>query len=351
MPEQNDRTLTIGQYKISDDSDAFVIAEIGHNHQGNVELCEKMFQAAARAGANAVKLQKRNNKSLYTEEFYDSPYLSENSFGKTYGEHRDYLEFDKSEYVHLKQVANELGLIFFATAFDLSSADFLFEIGVPVVKIASGDLKSAPLISHISKSGIPMIISTGGSTLAEIQRAMEDVDPSNVALLQCTAAYPAEPSDMNLKVIEQYRNQFPKTTIGLSSHDRGIAFPVVAFALGARVIEKHFTVDRSLKGTDHAFSLEPTGMEKMVRDLRLTRLALGNGKKEIYEKEKEPVRKMSKMLVFSRSLSAGHVLSAEDFLMKSPNIGISPQVLNDLIGKRLTQDVIQNQISEMKHFD
>jgi sialic acid synthase len=351
MPSVYDRELTIGRFVINDDSDAFVIAEIGHNHQGSVELCEKMFQAAARAGATAVKLQKRDNKFLYTHDFYNSPYLSENSFGKTYGEHREFLEFNLSEYRHLKQVANELGMLFFATAFDIPSADFLFDIGVPVVKIASGDLRSAPLISHIAGSGIPLIMSTGGSTTEEIKRALEDVNPSNIALLQCTAAYPAEPDEMNLRVISHFRDLFPHTTIGLSSHDRGIAFPVVAYALGARVIEKHFTIDRSLKGTDHAFSLEPTGMEKMVRDLELTRLALGDGVKKVYEKEIEPVRKMSKMIVYAKDLPKGHILTNGDLSMKSPNIGLSPQTISSLIGKRLISDVAEFQITNFDHLE
>jgi sialic acid synthase len=344
MTKHENREIQIGSYLINDSSDAFVIAEVGHNHQGNVELCEKFFYSAARAGASAVKLQKRENKALYTKDFYNSPYVSENSFGKTYGEHREFLEFSKSEYTHLQKVATDLGLIFFATAFDFASADFLLELGVPVIKVASGDLKSAPLLSYLSKSGIPLIISTGGATFGEIERALDDVNPSRVALLQCTAAYPAEPSEMDLRVITQFRETFPNTTVGLSSHDRGIAFPVVAYALGARIIEKHFTIDRSMKGTDHAFSLEPTGMEKMIRDLQLTRLALGDGRKKVYDKEKEPIRKMSKMLVYSNALQEGTELTKEHFSLKSPNDGISPQLMNQLIGKRLAIQVSEAQV-------
>ena len=220
---------------------------------------------------------------------------------------------------------------------------------VPVIKIASGDLRSAPLISHLAKSNTPLIISTGGSTIEEIKRALEDVNPANVALLQCTAAYPAEPIEMDLRVIQQFRDFFPNTTIGLSSHDRGIAFPVVAFALGARIIEKHFTIDRSMKGTDHSFSLEPTGMEKMVRDLQLTRLALGDGIKKVYEKEKEPVRKMSKMLVYSQDLTAGSTLQSTNFSLKSPNDGLAPQAIDQLIGKKLSKDVFVNEIVALNH--
>ena len=334
------RILKIGKFQVEDKSDAFIIAEIGHNHQGSVEICEQMFQAAARSGATAVKLQKRDNINLYTKNFFNSPYEGPTSFGSTYGIHREFLEFDKKQYLHLQQVASDLDLVFFATAFDFKSADFLLDIGVPVIKVASGDLKSAPLIQYLSRSKLPLILSTGGATLDEIKRATQDTDPSNIAILQCTAAYPAEPSEMDLNVITQFRNTFPNTVIGLSSHDRGIAFPVVAFALGARIIEKHFTTDRSMKGTDHAFSLEPTGMEKMVRDLHLVKQAMGDGKKKIHPREENGIRKMGKMLVYSSNIAKGTTLELSHFALKSPQDGLNPQNIDSFLGRKLTQDVL-----------
>lgn len=345
------RELLIDNFLISETSEAFVIAEIGHNHQGSVDLCEKFFQAAASSGATAVKLQKRNNNLLYTKSFFDSLYAGPTSFGETYGLHREYLEFGKREYKHLQQVAKDLNLIFFATAFDLSSADFLLELNVPAIKIASGDLRSAPLISYLGKQEIPLIISTGGANLQEITRALEDVDPNKIGLLQCTAAYPAEAEEMDLLVIKQFRDLFPNTVIGLSSHDRGIAFPVAAYTLGARIIEKHFTIDRSMKGTDHAFSLEPAGFEKMVRDLKLLKLALGDGHKKIYEIEKEPIRKMSKMLVYSDNFSAGTIIRSHHFSLKSPCDGLNPQAVDYLINKKIIVDVSTNQIVKPEDFD
>jgi len=342
------RELRIDNYLLSDSSDAFVIAEVGHNHQGSVDLCEKLFQAAARSGASAVKLQKRDNRNLYTTSFFNSPYEGPTSFGATYGAHREFLEFGKKEYVYLQAVAKDLGLLFFATAFDFASADFLLELNVPVIKVASGDLKSAPLIKYLSDTKTPLIISTGGANVDEIKRAMQDVDPRNVGLLQCTAAYPADPAEMDLLAIKQFREIFPETVIGLSSHDRGIAFPVVADALGARIIEKHFTIDRSMKGTDHSFSLEPTGMEKMIRDLHLTRLALGDGTKKIHEREHEPVRKMSKMLVYADDLRAGSILKAHNFALKSPREGLSPQSIDQIIGNTLKSDVLKDQVVKIE---
>ena len=350
MKKAGTRELLIENVLISDTSDAFVIAEIGHNHQGSVDLCEKFFKSAAKSGATAVKLQKRNNKLLYTKSYFNSPYVGPTSFGETYGLHREFLEFGKQEYKYLQQVAKELNLIFFATAFDFASADFLLELNVPVIKIASGDLRSAPLIAYLGKQDIPLIISTGGSNLQEITRALEDVNPNKIGLLQCTAAYPAEAEEMDLLAIKQFRGIFPNTVIGLSSHDRGIAFPIAAYTLGARIIEKHFTLDRSMKGTDHAFSLEPAGFDKMVRDLKLLKVALGDGHKKIYEKETEPIRKMSKMLVYSGDFTAGTVISLDHFSLKSPCDGLNPQAVDYLINKKLHVDVLTNQIVKLEDF-
>jgi N-acetylneuraminate synthase/sialic acid synthase len=333
------RKLKIADYVINDDSTPFVIAEVGHNHQGNIEMCERIFDAVADSGAHAVKLQKRFNKTLYTPDFYDSPYQGPTSFGVTYGLHREALEFGVAEYKHLKEYARRKNLVFFATAFDFKSVDFLTELGVPAIKIASGDLKSIPLIRYANKTGIPLIMSTGGSTMAEVERALSEVNPQNVGLLQCTAAYPAEAENMDLRVIETYRKRFPETVIGLSSHDRGIAFSTVAAALGARIIEKHFTLDRAMKGTDHAFSLEPTGMTKLVRDLALVVKALGDGEKKFYEVEKNGIRKMGKMLVYSRALTSGHIVQPEDLEIRSPLDGLSSSNWDLVIGKKIKNNV------------
>jgi N-acetylneuraminate synthase/sialic acid synthase len=333
------RIFRIADFTISDESVPFVIAEVGHNHQGSVQLCENIFDAAADSGVNAVKLQKRFNRTLYTPDFFDSPYQGPTSFGSTYGLHREALEFGESEYRHLQKYADKKGLVFFATAFDFKSVDFLANLRVPAMKIASGDLRSIPLLRYAKRTGIPLIMSTGGSTILDIDQAMAEVDARSVGLLQCTAAYPAEAENMDLRVIETLRKRFPDTVIGLSSHDRGIAFSTVAAALGARIIEKHFTLDRSMKGTDHAFSLEPTGMSKLVRDLSLVVKALGDGEKKFYEVEKDGIRKMGKMLVYSQLLKTGHVISSVDLEIRSPHDGVSASVWDEVIGKRLNRDV------------
>jgi sialic acid synthase len=329
------RHLKIGSANISDDSDCYVIAEIGHNHQGNIETAKELFRAAKECGVDAVKLQKRDNRSLYTREMYNKPYENENSFGGTYGEHREFLEFGRPEYKELQAYASELGLAFFATAFDFKSADFLAELDTPAFKIASGDLRNIPLLKYVAGFQKPVIVSTGGGTLEDVARAYDAVMPINpqLAILQCTAGYPCAFEEMNLRVITSFRERFPDIVIGLSSHDSGIAMAVAAYILGARVIEKHFTLNRAMKGTDHAFSLERGGMRRVVRDLHRARVALGDGVKSTYSSEKAPLLKMGKKLVAGRDLPTNHVLRFEDIAIKSPGDGTPPYELDRFVGR------------------
>jgi N-acetylneuraminate synthase/sialic acid synthase len=327
-------TLRIGTHEIGDHTPCYVIAEIGHNHQGSLDKARELFREAKLAGAHAVKLQKRDNRGLYTRAAYDKPYDNENSFGSTYGEHREFLEFGLNEYRELQSYAKELGVDFFSTAFDVRSADFLVTLDVPAYKIASGDLKSVPLLQHVARFGKPMIVSTGGALLEDVQRAYDAIMPINpqLAILQCTAGYPAAFEELDLGVISTYRERFPTAVIGFSSHDNGIAMPVAAYMLGSRIVEKHFTLNRTSKGTDHAFSLEPLGLRKMVRDLERTHKAMGDGVKKIYESERAPLLKMGKSLVVARDLPSGCVLGPDDVVMKSPGGGIPPYELEKVLG-------------------
>ena len=337
------RNLTIDSFVISDDSDCYIIAEIGHNHQGSLDKAKQLFKAAMECGVNAVKLQKRDNKTLFTKAAYYKPYDNENSFGLTYGEHREALEFGREEYMELQKYAKELGVTLFATAFDIPSADFLAGLDMPVYKIASGDLKNTPLLRHVAKLGKPMIISTGGANMEDVQRAYDTVMPINkqLAVLQCTSSYPAEHQDLNLRVIETFREQFPETVIGLSDHENGIAMATAAYVLGARIVEQHFTINHTWKGTDQVFSLEPIGMRKLVRDLRRVREALGDGVKRVYPNEVGPISRMSKKLVANWNLPAGHVLTEADIAVKSPGDGLPPYELDSILGRTLKRPLAE----------
>jgi sialic acid synthase len=336
------RRLTIDGVEIGDDRECYVIAEIGHNHQGDVEQAKRLVDAAKDCGVNAVKLQKRSNRTLYTRDFYEQPYDNELSFGRTYGEHREALELGADDYRELLRHAREVGVTLFATAFDFESADLLAELGAPAFKFASGDLRNTPLQRHVAAFGKPMFLSTGGGTMADVERAVDTILPLNdqLSVLQCTAAYPAATEDLNLSVITTLRERFPELVIGLSDHQNGIAMAVVAYMLGARVIEKHFTLDHALKGRDHAFSLMPEGMRRLVRDLHRVPTALGDAEKRPLPIEADPLEKMGKKLVAARELELGHVLTAADLAIKSPaNGGLPPYELDRLVGRRLRRPI------------
>ncbi len=335
------RELTIGGFRIDDDSDCFIIAEVGHNHQGDIEKCKELFLAAKECGCHAVKLQKRSNRTLFTRDMYESAYDNENSYGDTYGSHREALEFGWDEYQELKRYCAEIQIIFFATAFDFESADFLMKLDVPAFKIASGDLTNLPLIKYVAGFGRPVVMSTGGGTMEDVQRAYDAAMPINpqITILQCTAGYPPDFDQLNLRTIETFREAFPNIVIGLSAHDSGIAMAPAAYVLGARILEKHFTLNRAWKGTDHAFSLERPGMRRLVRDLQRTRIALGDGQKRQYPTEKKPLFKMAKKLVAARDLAVGHQLTREDIAIRSPNDGLPPYELENVIGKVLKRSL------------
>src|SRR3954464_242640 len=336
------RSLTIDGVEIHDGADCYVVAEVGHNHQGDVALAKRLIETAKDCGVDAVKLQKRSNRALYTREFYEQPYANELSFGRTYGEHREALELDQDAYGELLDHARLVGVTVFATAFDFESADELAELDVPAFKFASGDLKNTPLQRHVASFGKPMLLSTGGGTLADVERGVPQILPINpqLAVLQCTAAYPAKVEELNLNVITTLRERFPELVIGLSDHQNGIAMAVVAYMLGARVIEKHFTLDHALKGTDHAFSLMPDGMRRLVRDLHRIPGALGDGVKRPLPVEAEPLRKMGKKLVAAHELELGHVLPVPALAIKAPaDGGLPPYELDRLVGRRLRRPV------------
>jgi N-acetylneuraminate synthase/sialic acid synthase len=338
--------LIVDGKRISRDGEAYVIAEIGHNHQGDVENAKALIHAAKECGADAVKLQKRDNRRLFTRAFYDSPYDNENSFGETYGKHREALELGKSEWFELSRYSRDEGVAFIAAAFDEPSADLLAELGVDAFKFASGDLLNVPFLRYVAAFDTPMFLSTGGGTLEDIDRAVEAISALNdrLCVLHCTASYPADVEDLNLTVITKLRERYPEYVIGLSDHHNGIAMAPVAFMLGARVFEKHFTLNHAWKGTDHAYSLMPDGMRRFVRDLRRVPVALGDGVKRRLPSEERPLQKMGKKLVAAHDLPVGHLLAEGDLVAKSPaDGGLPPYELERLLGRPLRRPLAHEQ--------
>jgi sialic acid synthase len=289
------RQLQIANRVISDATPAFVIAEIGGNHGGSVETAVQMIRIAAACGADACKFQCRDNQTLYSDTLLNAAYENENSYGRTYGEHRKALELSDPALDTCCFEAERSNVLCFSTAFDEPSVDRIVKLGMPAIKIASGGLTDKRLLRHAALAQLPIILSTGGGTFREIDEAVELITCYNndLALLLCTAAYPVRDwAEHNLQCIATMRERYPQFVIGWSGHDNGIALAVAAYALGARIIEKHFTLDRTAKGTDHAFSLEPAGLGKLVRDLKRAHAALGDGQKRYLPSEVGPISKM-----------------------------------------------------------
>lgn len=316
------RTITIGHLTITQDTEPFIVAEIGHNHCGDMEKARRLIYAAYECGCNAVKFQKRTNKLLYTKELYDSPYINPNSYGATYGEHREALEFDVERHKTLRQWANSLGLIYFSTAFDHQALKDIVDAGTQAIKIASGDLANIPLIRAAGQTGLPVIVSTGGWDFDYVIRAHEELKKhaKQHAFLHCTAIYPTPPDKVNLRSIEVLQDLCPDIIIGFSDHYNGTVMSIGAYMRGARIIEKHFTLDHTWKGTDHALSLQPDGMRRMVRDIKRLKEAMKPYRmvKEVYHEETPALKKMGKYLYTAREVFTDNQIVPEDLITKSP---------------------------------
>jgi len=280
------RELTIRGRRIADDEPCYVVAELGNNHSGQVDTAHMLIDLAATAGAHAVKFQRRDNLNLYSRALLDAPYDNENSFGPTYGAHRKALELPLDAYPGLIRHAHDRGVACLCTAFDERSAEELVAVGIDGLKVASGEATDLALCHTVLATNLPTIVSTGGCS-----EPFWHWQPFG-AILHCTASYPCAFEELNLALIPKFREWYPKTVIGWSSHDNGIAMAVMAYTLGARIIEKHFTGNRAWKGTDHAFSLEPDGLRKMCRDLARAHVAMGDGVKRYYDSERKPISKM-----------------------------------------------------------
>ena len=336
------RIFTLTNRTLDESSPAFIIAEIGINHQGNIDLAKKLILQAKECGADAVKFQKRSISRILTKEGLEAPYENRNSFGKTYGEHKKVLELTEDEYRILKIFTDEHGLAFSASGWDEESIDFLLELDVPFFKMASADLSNFPLLEHTAKTGKPMIISTGMADMNLVKNAVELISKynKNIAIMQCTSTYPAHFNEINLNVIKTYLNEFPEFIIGYSGHELGIAIPGVAVALGARIVERHFTLDRTMKGGDHAASLEPHGFSKMVRDIRHIENAMGGFEKNLQESEKPIFKKLAKSIVSSVDIKRGQIISLDMLTTKGPGSGVSPTRFHEIIGKKLNKNII-----------
>ncbi len=338
--------LQLANKHVGDTHQTFIIAEIGINHQGDVEIAKELITKAKECGADAVKFQKRNLTRILTKEGMEMPYDNRNSFGKTYGEHKKILELSEEDYRNLFRFCAEIEIIFSASGWDEDSIDFLHELGMAFFKMASADLTNLPLLEHTAKLGKPIILSTGMADLEMVKAAYTTVKKWNnqIAILQCTSTYPTEFSELHLNVLHTFKKEFPEAVIGYSGHELGIAIPSAAVALGAHLIERHFTLDRTMKGGDHAASLEPQGFAKLVRDIRAVEKAMGSGEKQVQESERPVFRKLSKSIVSSKPIKSGVPITSDMLTTKGPGTGISPAKLEQVIGKTALRDILEDEV-------
>ena len=285
-------TIRIGNRLIGDDQPCFIIAELGINHNGDVDLSKRLISVALAAGCDAVKFQKRTVDVVYTPEELAKP--RENPFGPTNGDLKYGLEFEQEEYEEINAFCKSVKMLWFASPWDEASVDFLERFHIPVYKIASASLTDDRLLRHVRATGKPIILSTGMSTYAEIDRAVEVLGGDDLVLMHATSTYPATYGELNLRAIPAMAARYG-VPVGYSGHETGIPTSVCAAALGACCVERHITMDRAMWGSDHAASLEPNGISRLVRDIRLWEQAKGDGIKRVYEREFPIIKKLRRV--------------------------------------------------------
>lgn len=285
--------IKIGTKQIGKDAPIYVIAEIGINHNGSVENAKQLIAVAAEAGCDAVKFQKRTLDVVYSE----TELLAEREsvFGSTNGDLKRGLEFGVSEYEEIDAFCKEISMDWFASCWDEQSVDFLERFDPPCYKIASASLTDDNLLQHHARTGKPVILSTGMSDLPMIEHAVRQLDSENLALLHCTSTYPSRIEEINLRGIDSLQDHFPEIPVGFSGHETGLPTTLAAAALGARVIERHITLDRAQWGSDQAASLEPNGLIRLVKGIRAIERALGDGDIKIYDSERPIIEKLRRV--------------------------------------------------------
>ena len=288
------REIKFGSKLVGDGHPAYIIAEIGINHNGDLGIAKEMIKAAAHAGADAVKFQKRTPEVCTPLE--QQKQMRETPWGYiSYLDYRYKVEFDQEAYTEIDRHCRDLGIDWMVSVWDEPSVDFMGQFDTPAYKVPSASLTDLALLKYARKTGKPIIISTGMSTMDEIHRGVDAAGLENLMIMHCTSAYPCDPEELNLRMVETLRREFPNTPIGYSGHEVGLVPSAVAVALGACAVERHFTLDRAMWGSDQAASVEPGGFEKLVKYIRVTEAGLGDGVKKVYDSEMSSRKKLRRI--------------------------------------------------------
>jgi len=340
------KPMLIANKLIGRDQPCFIIAEAGVNHNGDINLAKQLINAAVEAGADAVKFQTFHADNVVTRDAEKAEYQkSTTSSDESQYDMIKKLELPDDAFRELSDYANDKGIIFLSTPFDEESVDLLDDIGVPAFKIPSGEITNFPLLKKIAEKHRPIILSTGMATLGEVEEAflyLKEMGSKDVILLHCTTSYPAPFDSVNLRAMNTLRCAF-KVPVGYSDHTEGITIPIAAVAMGARVIEKHFTIDRTLQGPDHQASIEPHELMAMVKGIRDVERALGDGMKKPTPEE-EVIKKIArKSIVAKYDIKKGERLTEDILTIKRPGTGIEPKFLNYIIGKRVNTEIKQDE--------
>lgn len=335
----------------------YVIGEIGQNHNGSVDIAKTIIDVVARPvhdklfgkelpRMDAVKLTKRDLSQELSASQMSRPYDTPNSFGKTYGAHREYLELDDAQHYDCYQYAKEKGLDFVETLCAIGCLSILNHFTPDKLKVASRDLTNLPLLDALAETKIPIIVSTGMAGERELNEALEVLSKhhEDISILHCVSQYPTEYENVNLNTIKYLQEKYPQYTIGYSDHTIGIATPIAAVAMGAQIIEKHITLDRQMKGTDQAGSLEIDGIYRMMRDIRNLELSFGTKEIKIEESVKVAREKLERSIATLRALPEGHIVTINDIHLLSPGDGIKWMDKAEVLGKKLNAALPKDEI-------
>ena len=342
--------INIKNQTILDDSPVFIIAEAGVNHNGSVEVAKKLVDVAVQSGANAIKFQTFKTENLVTKDARKASYQKQTTnVQETQLEMLKKLELNYEQHLEIADYCKNVGITFLSTPFDFESVDLLEQFQIPAYKISSGDLTNLPFLEYIARKNKPLILSTGMASLGEVEEAVDTIHTAGnqqLVLLHCTSNYPTVYPDVNLKAMLTLKNAF-QLPVGYSDHTLGIEVPIAATALGACVIEKHFTLDRNLPGPDHRASLEPDQFKQMVIGIRNVEAALGDGIKRCRDTEANVKEVARKSIVAVRDLAKGEVLSRDVLGFKRPGTGLPPKFIEFLVGKKIKRNVAKDSRLEL----
>lgn len=312
----------------------FIIIDIGSTHCADIEIAKKLIRYASISGIDCIKFQKRCTKALLTKEGRERKYDSPHAMGDTYGEHRDNMELSSDNFRELKEYTLERNMFFTASAWDEPSLDFLVSLDVPFIKVASADLTNLPFLKKISQKTQNVILSTGMSNQNDIDTAIEIFKNNNLGILQCTSSYPTPYEHVNLNVLKTFQEKYPNHIVGFSGHTEGYHIALGAVALGAKIIEKHFTLDKSLKGSDHKSALNPPELINFVKQCRELEKALGSSQKEIQNSEYSCISKLCKSVVSKTDIPDDTTITEDMITTKSPGLGIPAKDFYKIIGRK-----------------